>query len=57
VDILNRRINPGWRVRLPPDAVRHAAETVADILDWNETRVEKEIDDFQAYVRAQHLQG
>ena len=57
VDILYRRNDLGWRTLLAPDAVRRAAEGVADVLGWDEMRVAKEIDDFQAYVRAQHLQG
>ena len=57
VDILFRRTNLGWQVRLPVDAVRRAAESVADVLGWDNARVEREIADFQAYVQRQHLQG
>lgn len=57
VDILFRRTNLGWQVRIPPDAVRHAAESVAGILCWDTSRIEKEIEDYQIYVRKQHLQG
>ena len=56
VDILFRRTHLGWQTRLPEDAVRRAAESVADVLGWDSVRVEKEVADFQAYVRAQHLQ-
>lgn len=56
VDILYRRTDLGWRTRLPPDAVRRAAQSVADVLGWDDTRVDKEVKDFLAYARAQHLQ-
>ena len=57
VDILFRRTDLGWQTRLPPDAVRRAAASVADVLDWNEARVDKEVDDFLAFVHKQHLQS
>lgn len=56
VDILFRRTNLGWQVQLPPDAIRCAAEAVADALNWDEDRVKMEIDDYKSYVRKQHLQ-
>ena len=55
-DILFRRTGLGWQVRLSQDAVRRAAESVADVLGWDAARVEKEIADYQTYVRAQHMQ-
>jgi glycerol-3-phosphate dehydrogenase len=55
VDILFRRTNLGWQVKLPPDAIRCAAEAVADVLNWDEDRVKMEIDDYKSYVRKQHL--
>ncbi|MGI9426396.1 MAG: FAD-dependent oxidoreductase [Hyphomicrobiaceae bacterium] len=57
VDILFRRTNLGWQVQVPPEAVRRAAESVADILGWDKAQVEKEIQDYQTYVSKQHLQG
>ena len=56
VDILFRRTDLGWQIRLHDDAVRRAAESVADVLDWDKARVEKEISDFRSYARKQHLQ-
>ena len=55
-DILYRRTDVGWRTRLSAEAVRRAAESVADVLGWDEARVDKEIEDFKAYVHRQHLQ-
>jgi glycerol-3-phosphate dehydrogenase len=57
VDILFRRTGLGWRTKLSPEAVRQAAEAVADILGWDEATVEEEIDAYRAHVRTQHLQG
>ncbi len=55
-DILYRRTDVAWRTHLPPEAVRRAAQSVADILGWDDARVEKEIEGFQAYAQRQHLQ-
>ena len=57
VDILFRRTNVGWRTRLPPDAVRKAAESAADILGWDDARVAEEIEAYHSYVSDQHPQA
>jgi glycerol-3-phosphate dehydrogenase len=57
VDILFRRTGLGWRTRVPEEAARRAAETVADILGWDEARIAQETAAYRAHVRAQHLQN
>ncbi len=56
IDILFRRTGLGWGTRVPEEAARRAAETVADILDWDEARIAQETAAYRAHVRAQHLQ-
>ena len=55
-DILFRRTGLGWRTQVPEEAARRAAESVADILGWDEARVAREVEGYLAHVRAQHLQ-
>ena len=54
VDLLFRRVPVGWSESMGYDACRRAAETVADILDWDRTRIEHEVETYQSYVRQQH---
>lgn len=57
VDILFRRTNVGWRTRLTEDAAREAAQSVADILGWDEERVNQETRAYLSHVRDQHPAG
>jgi glycerol-3-phosphate dehydrogenase len=55
VDILYRRSGLGWEGPLPPEAVRRAAEAVAEPMGWDAALMEKEISAFGAYQEEQHM--
>lgn len=55
VDLLYRRSGLGWAGPIPDDAVRRAADAVAEPLGWDETRREAEIAAFSRYQAEQHL--
>ena len=54
VDLLFRRVGAGWTQSMAADASRKAAETVADILGWDEGRVAAEIAAYRDHLRQQH---
>ena len=54
IDLLFRRVPVGWSETMGYDACRKTAETVADILDWDRARVEREVEVYKSYVRGQH---
>ena len=53
-DLLFRRVGAGWTETMAREGARVAAEAVADILDWDETRTEKEIEDYLNVLRERH---
>ena len=54
VDLLFRRVGAGWTESMAADASRKAAETVADILGWDEGRVAAEVAAYRDHLRQQH---
>ena len=56
VDVLFRRTGLAWRTPVDDDGARRAAETIADILGWDEARIADEVALYGEYVRRFHLQ-
>jgi glycerol-3-phosphate dehydrogenase len=54
VDLLFRRVPLGWSAGMGLAEARRAAETVADVLSWNEARVGREIEAYRLFV-AEHF--
>ena len=54
VDLLFRRVGVGWSKTMGSHAARRAAETVSDILGWDQTRIAQETQAYQAYLTANH---
>lgn len=50
-DLLHRRTGAVWTRTNAIEAARKAAEEVADIMDWNPARVEREVQDYVATAR------
>lgn len=50
-DLLFRRTDIGWSPAMGLGAARRAAEEVADILGWDGVRVDREVEDYAAFVR------
>ena len=57
VDLLFRRVGAGWTQSMAADAARKAADTVADILGWDEGRVAAEVAAYRDHLRQQHALG
>lgn len=55
VDLLFRRVPIGWSEGMGYHECRKAAETVADILDWDAERIEREVEAYRAHLRDMHL--
>ncbi len=55
VDLLFRRVGAGWTGTMAREGAQVAAETVADIMGWDEARIEKEVADYHALIA--HLHG
>jgi glycerol-3-phosphate dehydrogenase len=53
-DLLARRTGIVWTESRGREGARQAAETVADILGWDEARIEREVADYTAYVDHTH---
>ena len=53
-DLLARRTGIVWTETCGREGARMAAETVADILGWDEARIEAEVADYAAYVDRTH---
>ena len=54
VDLLARRTGVVWTERQGREAARTAADAVADLLGWDEARVEREVEAYQAYLAHTH---
>ncbi|HEV2547245.1 MAG TPA: FAD-dependent oxidoreductase [Stellaceae bacterium] len=54
VDLLFRRVGAGWTRSMAAGTAGRAAETVAGILGWDETRIAAEIAAYRAYLEDQH---
>jgi glycerol-3-phosphate dehydrogenase len=54
VDLLFRRVGAGWTKTMAAEASRTAAETVADILGWDEGRMNAEIAGYRNHLAQQH---
>ena len=52
VDLLFRRVPIGWTAGMGIAAARRAAEAVADILGWDEARIDQEVSDYRRFVAA-----
>ena len=57
IDLLARRTGVVWTERQGREAARAAAEAVADLLGWDEARVEREVGGYQAYLAHTHRSG
>ncbi len=53
-DLLFRRVGAGWTETMGREGALVAAEAVADILDWDETRVEQEVEDYLGVLAQRH---
>jgi glycerol-3-phosphate dehydrogenase len=53
-DLLFRRVGVGWTRTMGAPAARRTAETVADILGWDEERIVEETSRYEAYVAENH---
>ncbi|MHB1219884.1 MAG: FAD-dependent oxidoreductase [Alphaproteobacteria bacterium] len=49
-DLMFRRVGAAWTATMGREAARRAAETVADILGWDEARIEAEVADYLAHI-------
>ncbi|MCG7360557.1 FAD-dependent oxidoreductase [Roseomonas sp. ACRSG] len=54
-DLLFRRLLVGWSESMGQGAAQQAAQSVADILGWDEERVEQEVNAYHARLRHLHL--
>ena len=54
IDLLARRTGVVWTERQGREAARAAADAVADLLGWDEARVEREVGGYQAYLAHTH---
>ena len=57
VDLLARRTGVVWTERQGREAARAAADAVADLLDWDEARIDREVEGYQAYLAHTHGSG
>ena len=57
IDLLARRAGVVWTERQGREAARAAAEAVADLLGWDEARVEREVESYRAYLAHTHRNG
>ena len=55
VDLLFRRVGAGWTETMAREGAQKAAETVADILGWDEARIDAEVEAYRAHIV--HLHG
>ena len=56
-DLLFRRVGAGWTETMAREGAHKAAETVADILGWDEARIEKEVADYALVLERLHQVG
>jgi glycerol-3-phosphate dehydrogenase len=54
IDLMFARVGAGWTETQGREAARKAAETVADIMGWDEARITKEADAYLAYLSHRH---
>ena len=57
IDLLARRTGVVWTERQGRDAAHAAAQAVADLLGWDEARVEREVEGYRAYLAHTHRNG
>ncbi|AYD04533.1 FAD-dependent oxidoreductase [Neorhizobium sp. NCHU2750] len=50
LDLMFRRVNMGWQGDMGIPHARAVAQSVADILGWDEQRIDEEVDAYRAYV-------
>jgi glycerol-3-phosphate dehydrogenase len=50
IDLLFRRVSLGWTGEMAQGSARNAAESVADILGWDEARIEAEVARYQHFI-------
>ena len=55
VDLLFRRTDLGWGPFLSYDDLLDIGAAVAPVLDWSDTKLAEEIDDYVSHVRQKHL--
>ena len=53
-DLLFRRVGAGWTETMAREGARVAADAVADILEWDQTQVEKEVEDYLGMLAHRH---
>jgi glycerol-3-phosphate dehydrogenase len=53
-DLLFRRVGAGWTETMAREGARVAAEAVADILDWDQTRIASEVDGYLKLLAHRH---
>ena len=56
-DLLFRRVGAGWTETMAREGARVAADAVADILGWDEARIDKEVNDYLAIIAHRHGVG
>jgi glycerol-3-phosphate dehydrogenase len=50
VDLIFRRVGAGWTGTMGVEAAHNAAETIADVMGWDEKRIAEEAERYHAYV-------
>jgi glycerol-3-phosphate dehydrogenase len=53
-DLLFRRVGAGWTETMAREGARVAAESVSDILGWDEKRIDKEVNDYLGTIAHRH---
>ena len=53
-DLMFRRVGAGWTETMAREGARVAADSVADILGWDEARIDKEVNDYLAIIAHRH---
>jgi len=57
VDLMFRRLGAGWTRTMGAEAAERAARAAAEVLDWDEARIQQEVADYRAYLADQHAVG
>jgi glycerol-3-phosphate dehydrogenase len=54
-DLMFRRVGAGWTATMGSEAAERAATSVADIMNWDVTRVREEVRRYREYLVENHL--
>lgn len=54
VDLLFRRFDVGWSKGMASGAAQEVAGTIAEIMGWDDVRIEAEVSAYEEYLRDQH---